>query len=334
MEETNPIQNPSPEPSVSPAPEKSAEPKPKLTKWVKILIVVVTLALISLPAGIYFLGKNTAPKTQNTPQAVAKPTPTPDPTANWKTYSGSIFSLKYPANWFLSPGAQSVTLSDVQTPGDIPLKISPNEHQIIQVSFFQGEMPTNFLEQNGVTGQNPTIKPFYVNGYSGIRGQSGSTIGTIDNVYIKSPNGGYVIFQKLLGDKKTFEQILSTFKFTNSVSPDETVTVETLVKDFYTKYLAGTPPVRDVDQLKTDGYLSDNAVNLIKQSVGFDLVTCSQNPLNASDYIYSTPEINNNVATINVSGNYSGPPSSTVTINLSLVKSGISWMIDSFSCQK
>jgi hypothetical protein len=193
-----------------------------------ILILIGLLLLLALLEGGFYLFKNqmgtTTPpqKTEEANKVVV--TPTPDPTVGWETYIGKNFTFKYPADWFTSPGNQSVTISDVKAPGDIPVKILPDGHQIVQIAFFEGKMPTNFPEQNGVNELNPTIKAFSVNGYSGIRGNSGSTIGTIDNVYLKNPSEGYIVLQKQLGNEDTFNQILSTFKFTDASETSNTDT--------------------------------------------------------------------------------------------------------------
>lgn len=48
-----------------------------------------------------------------------QPSPTPDPTINWKTYTNinNLYSFKYPQNWFLNPNNGSEMLSDISLDG-------------------------------------------------------------------------------------------------------------------------------------------------------------------------------------------------------------------------
>ncbi len=128
-----------------------------------------------------------------------------------------------------------------------------------------------------------------------------------------------------------------------SVSPtvDETVNIQSLVKDFYNRWIpifinpSGYPgdSVTKANRLVNEGYLTGKAADSIKQSQGSDLPTCSQNPLKPEEYIYSTPVINGEKATMSVSGTYSGD-NSKITMGLDLLKSGTKWMIDGFHCLK
>lgn len=72
-------------------------------------IIGLTTFVLIISTGAYFLGKNNqststqqAPSSiiANPPKIVPSPTSTPDPTANWKTYSNTKYgySLKYPTS--------------------------------------------------------------------------------------------------------------------------------------------------------------------------------------------------------------------------------------------
>lgn len=68
---------------------------PNSLHLIKTLLIslIAVLVLSSIAAGAYFMGKNQNP-TQ--PAAVqASPTPTPDPTANWKTYKVNTFGMEF-----------------------------------------------------------------------------------------------------------------------------------------------------------------------------------------------------------------------------------------------
>ncbi len=69
-----------------------------------VVLVVVLLAVVG--AGSYFLGQQSGTQTAQPAASIPTPTtpptvPTPDETANWKTYSSSKygFSFKYPSNY-------------------------------------------------------------------------------------------------------------------------------------------------------------------------------------------------------------------------------------------
>ncbi len=101
----NPTQNqPSAQPEVVTTPESPLPPiKPKKAwkKWV--LIVILVILIIGLPMGGYLVFNKIGvkPKLSTVTVQNTKPTPIPDPTANWKTYNDLIydFELKYPEDW-------------------------------------------------------------------------------------------------------------------------------------------------------------------------------------------------------------------------------------------
>ena len=99
-----------PEPQITQKPTEAAEVaaeigpvEEKPTKpWLKI--VLFSILGIVLAAGLVFAGyklaqlKQVQPGPQPIPTPVVEATPTPDPTADWKTYTNDFakFSLKYP----------------------------------------------------------------------------------------------------------------------------------------------------------------------------------------------------------------------------------------------
>lgn len=82
-----------------------------LSKPLIILLIVFVLFAIFY-AGMYFklnsMITNIITPPKLTPTSVAQiPTPTPDPTTNWKTYTNTKYSLsfKYPSTWFFKDAA-------------------------------------------------------------------------------------------------------------------------------------------------------------------------------------------------------------------------------------
>lgn len=216
-----------PEPVQAPAQQSSYYGKRNWKKWLAIYAVVAVL----IYGAIYyymFYGKSNpynAQTTYNKLTSIPSPT-TSDPTANWKTYTSSMYTLKYPAAWYANeytfgkdaPGGACVDFSDVTNSQDIPGKISPENHQIVTVCTNSSQMPKTFPYTNG-SSKNETIQPFSINGYTGIKGKTSSVVDVVngsDVVLLQSPKAGYVQITRALNATDKFDQILSTFKFTDS----------------------------------------------------------------------------------------------------------------------
>lgn len=76
------------------------------------IAVLLILAVLILGGGVVVYQKVLAPKVNPTPRSTIQPSPTPDPTADWKIYSNKQvgFTFKYPSTW---------TLSEENVPGTI-----------------------------------------------------------------------------------------------------------------------------------------------------------------------------------------------------------------------
>lgn len=104
------------------------------------------------------------------------------------------------------------------------------------------------------------------------------------------------------------------------------------VKAFYKGYLKSSPMTSFLETAVTQNQITSVASKSISHIQGYDLPTCSQSPLQYSQYSFSTPVLTDSTGTMTVSGTYEGPPASTVTINLTLQKKNDKWAIDKFSC--
>lgn len=148
----------------------------------------------------------------------------PTDTSSWKTYTNDIFSFQYPNNWYVnkyegSPDiAYFVQVSDVQNSLAV-IQGASDTHTRIDIANYASPIPLSFPYTNG-SSVNKTIKPFSINGLSGIRGQMTSTAGVLDTVNLENPKGGYVFLQLTPPERsdviseQVFTHILSTFKFT------------------------------------------------------------------------------------------------------------------------
>ena len=104
------------QPQISPnVSDSSPVPQKKVPKKM-ILIGFIFLIIVLIISGLYFyLQKQwSSPKTQESLQNTQKaPSPTPDPTANWKSYSNEKMgiSFKYPTDYSVSKENGSITLN-------------------------------------------------------------------------------------------------------------------------------------------------------------------------------------------------------------------------------
>lgn len=68
----------------------------------KVIAIILGIVFVLVAIGAYLLGtRQSQPVVQNSVQTTPIPSPTPDPTANWKTYSNSELgiSFRYPTEW-------------------------------------------------------------------------------------------------------------------------------------------------------------------------------------------------------------------------------------------
>ena len=157
--------------------------------------------------------------------------------ANWKTYNNTDFSLKYPATWYLnisSPGFISITNEDLSlVPGsDAP---TSRENISINISVYPPGKYNNFSTNETLESWSNKIglsdkQNILVDGTKAIRGKIIYTGKEESGYYKKGQLSGDYVLVILNGkgyqityspfDSKfisTFDQILSTFKFTSSI---------------------------------------------------------------------------------------------------------------------
>lgn len=129
---------------------------------------------------------------------------------NWKTYSGESFSFKYPENWIIEK-------SDTNQNGNLYLRLGVGKttkypEPFLVVSVFH---PTGPLKQLEPSMESPTDTT--LDGLPALRGQSNSDNSFI--TYIIKGTKTYAV-STVLDDtvpeiEQTYNQILSTFQFTN-----------------------------------------------------------------------------------------------------------------------
>ncbi|MBI4079250.1 MAG: hypothetical protein HY429_03050 [Candidatus Levybacteria bacterium] len=189
--------------------------KPVLLKW---LLIVFLFSLAALGGALYV--QNTDKSQQVTlvptqiPQAFPSPTPPPagGPTANWKEYNNTYFSLQYPATWTVED------LSNPQIKSEVTYvklsKLKPEEIEMFIVVKFKNSAPSvsSLSSPNGkkrlVLIDGVTTTEYFETG--GIAGSVNKAIieFTKDNLY-------YLLFaNNYTNDNfEEFDKIVETFKF-------------------------------------------------------------------------------------------------------------------------
>ena len=208
--EENPVQLP-----VSPQETQLEPPKSPITKAPKWILIGGLLVLLFGGAvfGAYKLGQSQIqPKPTPLAQVV---TPTPDSTANWKTFTSSNYhySFKYPENWF-STDCNNKNLLLLHSQGipscidvagaELVFEINNKDNPSLIGDLLTGN---ELLLQN--TSQGNDIKKYYFKSKNQ-NDQPGAFA-----IYKIPLNGGYeldvVVFNK--SNENITDQILSTLKF-------------------------------------------------------------------------------------------------------------------------
>lgn len=185
------------------------------SKW--LMLGIVAVVLLVLLGGVYILGRNSVFKELNPTNPAIPPkspviyqgTPTPNPTADWKTYTSDGYTFKYP---------NSLKTLPKDSANDIGLEFNNGERihvfaQNISVNlsvrdWLEKEFPPSEsakFEDVNILGKDSVQK----NDYSVTHiNQGGGKILTITFVKCDGPGCGAGT------NIKSFQEILSTFKFT------------------------------------------------------------------------------------------------------------------------
>ena len=118
-------------------PEAPVGSKKSFKKW--ILIGIILILILSLSLGGYLLLNKMGikPSTSTVTLKTTNPTSTPDPTANWKTYTNTKYnySFKYPGDWKLDlqPYAETELIEHLDL--NSPLTQVKGKSMIFNISF-------------------------------------------------------------------------------------------------------------------------------------------------------------------------------------------------------
>ena len=229
MNNQNPISNSTlPTENIPVQPIRQPTPSsPKSFFSTKIILLIVFL-LIILGVGGTYLALNPKPKSQqavqNNPAPTTAPIPTTYPTANWKIYQGQGYSVKYPENWIAGENGQGCGIGIHIYPGTplttqyTPIQKTCPPSDTIFIYF--EDNPSNLSTEQFIKQKGGTIDNLSSITVSNILSQKEiDAPGTVTNVNVYVPFGGKIYTIRWLQgssaiSEQTFNQILSTFKFT------------------------------------------------------------------------------------------------------------------------
>jgi hypothetical protein len=253
MEKMNQPQAPIQQPAESVIANAPIKPKKAFKKW--LLIVLVIILVLSLPIGGYLLLGKMGIKSNASTVTIQtiKLTTTPNPTANWKTYSGNGFLINYPPDVLLQESddpqafitnlkSKLVTLKvDKHDPKNnnpnednfnLEIRVADNPNNLTPkqiIDKYLGPTSATHPETQAVNNKiNSTMKDFKLNQISGTYAIFGfdydyETIIMAKNnkiyTFIYHDGEGQGVSSKT---NKTINQILSTFKFTDILNPTPT----------------------------------------------------------------------------------------------------------------
>lgn len=235
------IQSPQPPMQASPVSSNPVQNKPKQKKKF-IIIGIVIIALLLLARSSFAAYQFVKPPRLNRKQRqitsiIPKRSPTPGPTADWKTYTNTQygFSFKYPAGWTATSSAvlNNSLLAYIGVNPSVP----PHETDYGYPDYIAATVLNNqqnlstekMLELthpgNDYTQFNLQINSTSVDGYSAQKVEIPGPYGQ-EEVFIKKANMVYNIeLTQFLLDKNdpglisddTFKQVLNTFRLINQM---------------------------------------------------------------------------------------------------------------------
>jgi len=201
--------------------EQSVSPAPETKKSNEILIHIALILIILSGAGGFYLGSYVFPaKPSKTlipaPSPISNPTPTLDPTANWKTYTNTIyaFQISYPEYLSIEEDFDKEEYYDNLinfSSGETLINIKA----IYDIDIYENQEPKDVATREIMdSGFNYSVAPTIVNSYSAaITTVQGTSIKTTYTTKHPDKNIFIAISFYSFTDKETLDQILSRFKF-------------------------------------------------------------------------------------------------------------------------
>ncbi len=205
----------------------------------RLIFVASFLLAILIPVSIfgYSQSKKNSYKSVSMPSStpqVSTPTPTPDPTSDWKTYNATIgaYVIKYPSTYTVlenrysgvdgvvveaPQSVQLISSYSATTKSNFSLRVSYSATKLSLDKFVDANSNCTYISATKGTkyilDNNPSL--IYKDTPCG-------PYGTMEIFSVKN-GSGYIITVESSASydqfKKDADQVLSTFKFTNSINP-------------------------------------------------------------------------------------------------------------------
>jgi hypothetical protein len=322
MEQNNqlpqpPVQSSTPPQTSPPVSDNVKKGKKKVLIGLSILVISVILFIVFNIVNINYLGIGINDhKLPQLKQATSIPSQTPDPTANWKTYNSSAesYQIKYPSNWVLieagkthsDSGAARYDLNEIGGEKEIQkisLAYSDSDLTLFEIAVFANssnltideivkkdtkpyptEVPPNskevvrMLKVDGINAVQYSIFGFdrQISVIAFTKNRKVYRI-TFDESNVNDPD-----FEK---NNKIYEQILSTFKFTNQSTRDICDSIAGLTFQSIEKHEGGLGPNGATERFWSvsfqDGILHWSHSDVSESGV----FTCSGNTIKAKSYV-------------------------------------------------
>jgi len=183
------------------------------------LIVLIIVAIASFVLG-RALPRGPEGTLRGTPTTaiLPTPTPTPDETANWKTYTNEKygFTLKYPPEWSIDDKKLNIiNLGPLSTKNHIGETIPEYVSSYIVLSLFNSTQNTDLKTfKNLNPAVNPIWKEIMIDEINGLDVQhKGCVSGSCREILFQKDNTIYNFSEQ--NNLKELNQILSTLMFTN-----------------------------------------------------------------------------------------------------------------------
>lgn len=264
------------------------------SKWLKIgAVVVIIILVLSLT---FVLGKNNAGKSipippPDEPRYQGSPTPTPDQTADWKTYENNQegWQIKYPADKvsykngrFYLTGQDNIMTADGYGP---ELSISSTDKSTLESRKSSGkDTEINGLPALKISSIDPNLTDnfnLFVSSKDGKKVVYLTFLTKKDQDKIQNGNNIQTVVDQESIDlmKKIVDQILSTFKFTDSSNitptPNPTINWKTFTNQKYSY------------SIKYPGNLTVNEQNTYYHYVEFRLPNGADGSVYIAPYLVS-----------------------------------------------
>lgn len=225
---------------VIPQPQKIPLQTPPLKtnyNWLRTLTIGFAIVSFCTAIGVigYFWTIKNKPTSQDHQTAtfptIIQPSPTPDPTANWKTYENStdFYTVKYPPTWSITEENSTITITSNEKFSDIPSDPEPVTYWVNIVKYDNPnhkEFRELAIEDLDSDLRNQfTYRTEIINGQTVFRTTTLPSRAGCDWAFFKKKDDSYISLNFCLYNQQKpfmqqekfhslFSTILSTFKFT------------------------------------------------------------------------------------------------------------------------